>query len=245
MIGIIFKPFKFIISPLYKILSRPSIRYSFFFSVANLLIEYSHRERILKQAMEFVRTNKLEGDYLEFGVYIGGTFIPAYHFSKKILNNTMRFFAFDSFQGLPEPKGIDAEVKEFEKGEYAFSLDEFKSILKKNQVKFDDVVFVSGWYSETLNEETKRNLNIKKAAIIYIDCDLYESTVPVLDFVTDYLQDGTIIIFDDWFHFKGNPDRGEQRAFSEWLQKHPEIRISEFHKFGGYLNSFIIHKKEN
>jgi hypothetical protein len=32
-------------------------------------------------------------------------------------------------------------------------------------------------------------LPLKKAAIIMIDCDLYESTVSVLDFITDYLQD--------------------------------------------------------
>ena len=224
---------------------RPSFRYSFGFSALNLAFEYSHREKVLKQAMEFVRTNKLEGDYLEFGVYRGGTFMPAYHFSKRILKNSMKFYAFDSFEGLPEPTGVDTEVKEFQKGEYSCSLDEFKKILKGNQVNLSDVIFIPGWYNETLNQKTKEELNIQKVAVVYIDCDLYESTVPVLDFITDYLQDGTIIIFDDWFHFKGNPDRGEQKAFAEWLNKNPEIKTSEFHKFGGYLNSFIVHKKEN
>lgn len=242
--GIATKILKIFLSPIYKISTGPSFRYSFGFSALNLAFEYSHREKILKQAMEFVRTNKLEGDYLEFGVYRGGTFIPAYHFSKRILRNSMKFYAFDSFEGLPESTGVDTEVKEFQKGEYACSLDEFKSILKKNSVNLKEVTFIAGWYKDILNQKTKSELPIEKATVIYIDCDLYESTTPVLDFIIDYLQDGTIIIFDDWYHFKGSPERGEQAAFSEWLQRNPQIKVSEFHNFGGYLKSFIIHKKD-
>ena len=83
---------------------------------------------------------------------------------------------------------------------------------------------------------------IKKAALIWVDCDLYESTVPVLNFITDYVQDGTIIVFDDWFSFKGNLNMGEQRAFREWLKKNPSIRATEFHRFATG-NSFILHRK--
>ena len=65
------------------------------------------------------------------------------------------------------------------------------------------VKIIPGWYSEVLNENTKKKLQIKKAAIVYVDCDLYESTVPVLDFITDYPVDGSILIFDDWNSFRG------------------------------------------
>ena len=62
-----------------------------------------------------------------------------------------------------------------------------------------------------------------------------------MDFITDYIQDGTVLIFDDWFCFRGNPNRGEQRAFREWLKRNPSIKVSEFHKYGAEGNSFIVH----
>jgi O-methyltransferase len=55
--------------------------------------------------------------------------------------------------------------------------------------------------------------------VIWVDCDLYESTVPVLDFITEYIQDGTVIIFDDWYSFRADPDRGEQKALAGGVRK--------------------------
>jgi O-methyltransferase len=54
------------------------------------------------------------------------------------------------------------------------------------------------------------------------------------------LQTGTVIAFDDWFCFKGDPGKGEQRAFREWLEKNSAFDAIEFHKFGWSGNSFII-----
>jgi O-methyltransferase len=110
------------------------------------------------------------------------------------------------------------------------------------QVDLAKVEIVAGWYDDVLNDEAKERLPLRAASVIWVDCDLYESTVPVLAFVTDYVQDGTVLIFDDWFCFRGDPHRGEQRAFREWLEKNPEITASEFHKFGWHGNSFILHR---
>jgi hypothetical protein len=83
-------------------------------------------------------------------------------------------------------------------------------------------------------------LPLRKAALVWIDCDFYESTVPVLEFITDYVQDGTLLIFDDWFCFRGDPERGEQRAFAEWLARNPWIRAGELLRFGWHGSSFIL-----
>ncbi len=56
------------------------------------------------------------------------------------------------------------------------------------------------------------------AHIVHVDCDLYVSTVPVLEFLAPLLGKGSVIIFDDWFSFYDEPDpwiHGEQRAFNE------------------------------
>ena len=105
------------------------------------------------------------------------------------------------------------------------------------------VKIVPGWFKDTLNAETRTKLFLKSAAVVWVDCDLYESTVPVLEFITDLVVDGTILVMDDWFFYKGRPDMGERKAFAEWLNINPNISFTEFHKYSWHGNSFILHKK--
>ena len=113
----------------------------------------------------------------------------------------------------------------------------------KAKVDLNQVTITPGWYNQTLNEKTKKTLNAKKVALVWVDCDLYESTVPVLRFITDYLQDGTIVIFDDWFCYRGNPNKGEQKAFREWLKNNRNFSASQYIMMPPFGNSFIMHKK--
>lgn len=226
-------------NPIYKYL-----RYSSWFIKLQKLFIHTAREKFLHEAMEFISSSKIEGDYLEFGVFQGKTFVSAYHFAQRSSLKKMRFYGFDSFEGLPDIIGNDKEG-EFQKGQYSYSLDDFKRVASCRGVSLNRVKLVQGWYDKVLNSETKMKLPIKKAAIVMVDCDLYESTVPVLDFITDYIQAGTILAFDDWFCFKGNPEKGEQKAFKEWLKKNSSIKAIEYHKFGWHGNSFIIYKGEN
>lgn len=205
-------------------------------------LNYRSNEEILKKAMNLVYSNRLEGDYLEFGTYKGQAFVVAFHFANYYPElKAMNFYAFDSFQGQPQLNGVDADgFQHFKTGQYSCSLAEFKHILGREKVDVNRVKIVPGWFNDTLTEKTKKKLPIQKAAVVMIDCDLYESTVRVLDFITDYLQDGTILIFDGWFCYKGNPNRGEQRAFREWLEKHPEITAVQYQTSSLYGNSFIV-----
>lgn len=226
-------------------LNKPFIRYKFILPVSDLFSKNSDEE-ILEKAMRFTAHNGMTGDYLEFGVWKGRSFVRAYHIRNYVRDSrlgSMKFYAFDSFEGLPDINDPnDGSSTEFKKGDYSCDIKTFKSVLVGKGVNMEDVVLVSGWYNEVLNETTKNNLSIKKAAIIHIDCDLYESTVPVLNFVTDYITNGTIIIFDDWFCFNGDSNRGEQRAFREWLAKNPNISATEWQKVNWKTNSFILHK---
>lgn len=212
------------------------------------LFSYTEREKLLLQIMDYARSNKLEGDYLEFGVYCGGTFIPAYHFSKAMGKNLakMKFYGFDSFEGLPDVKGLDLkEFAHFAKGDYSNSIKSFVSILNKSKVDLRRIELVKGWYDKSLTPELKKKLPIKKAAIVWIDCDLYESTVPVLKFIKEYLQNGTIVVFDDWYCFRGNPLQGEQKAFAEFLSKNKSIKAIPLRQsyWGG--QAFIIRLNAN
>lgn len=239
---LISKFLSFIPARLRRSLLDPAHRYSSDFWKLEGLFSYDEKERVLKNVVEYVMYSELEGDYLEFGVFEGGTLASVFHLSQAHGLEQMKFYAFDSFSGLPEVKGVDAAgFKPFAEGQFTCDVDKFKRSIQKKKVDLDKVHIVPGWYDETLNEQTKQSLPLKKAAIIYIDCDLYESTVPVLNFIESYLQVGTVLLFDDWFCFRGDPERGEQRAMYEWLAR-TDIKLCEYQKYTWQSNSFLVTK---
>ncbi len=219
---------------------------------------------IMFKTANLIAAEKVEGDYLEFGVYSGGSFIEAFNTLKhafgpfqkihgertkedvKELNrlwSNMRFFAFDSFEGLPNLEGIDKHGKDFTKGKYYCSEKDFLKNLEKAGVAMEKVNIVAGLFEKTCGNETIEKYSIKKAAVVHIDCDLYLSTKTALNFITPLLTDGTIIIFDDWFCFRGNPNLGEQRAFFEWQKETPDWFFIEYQRTGPWTNSFIATKR--
>ena len=84
----------------------------------------------------------------------------------------------------------------------------------------DKPVIIKGYFSEVGDV---LNSICSKVSIIHIDCDLYEATKDALNLIRDKIQDGTIILFDDWFNFKASPTKGEQKAFFEFRQENPSI----------------------
>jgi hypothetical protein len=151
----------------------------------------------------------------------------------------MRFWAFDSFQGLPRPRDIDEEG-EGREGLFACDQATFEQNLQSGSVDLNRVVTVPGWYDETLTPTLKRQRGLRLASIVYIDCDLYHSAAAALDFITDLVETGTVLIFDEWLTFKGDPHRGEQRACAEWLARTPALSLQDWHFFGAYGKSFIV-----
>jgi O-methyltransferase len=226
-----------------KRLLRSSFRLSRGFSLLQDLLSKSYHQDVLDLAMQFVMMSEIPGDYLEFGVFEGDSFVTAFRLAKRYRLTRMMFYAFDSFAGLPDVADVDAIGHPgLSKGQLSSGgVERFKEMVSHRGVDLQRVVLVPGYFADSLHEGTKGTLSLRTAAIVYIDCDLYASTVPILNFIRDYIQDGTILIFDDWFLFKGHPDRGEQRAFREWLDVNRDIRVSEFHRFGWHGNSFIVH----
>jgi len=225
--------------------------------------------RPIDLAANYVCAEAVDGDYLEFGTFRGASFIGAYNsissaieewssfkrcslaFTEKdraktafreISKKQVRFFSFDSFEGLPPAEGIDLGHPHFHKGRYDCTQDEFEDILKQAGVIMDKVVIVPGFYEDTLNENTKMKYGLRNASIVMVDCDLYSSARIVLDFILDLIIEGTIIIFDDWFNYKANPNKGEQRACNEWLEQNPKIRLVPYARWGMTQMSFIVNK---
>lgn len=193
--------------------------------------------RMIETAFAFVANNRVRGDYLEFGVFRGRTFIEAWLSAKRRGLADIRFFAFDSFVGLPEVRSID-DTGHFATREFSAARAEFERTLRLYRVDRSRISIVEGFYEASLSTEIPAPP--RSAAIVFVDCDLYESTVPVLRYLTDLLVDGTVLIFDDWFCFSGRPDRGEQRAVGEWLALHPEISLAAYKDYSWAGKSFLV-----
>jgi O-methyltransferase len=186
----------------------------------------------------------IEGDYLEFGVFRGETFRNAIRAAQQAYRATAhgrfpgRFVAFDSFQGLPQVGSMGDGVNPYARGEFSAARAEFERTLGRLPPHVQ-VEVVEGWFADSLTAATAERLRLGRAAFVNIDCDLYESTVPVLRFVTPLLQTGTLVYFDDWFSYRGSMDGGEPRAAREWLAKNAGIRLVEYRNVGVTGKMFI------
>lgn len=199
----------------------------------------------VEKALARVAESHLKGDYYEFGIYRGYTFWRGQKAAQRLHLDTMRFFGFDSFQGLPSIQGSDAETREFKQGDYACTRSIVESCLNRNGVDWSRTHLIEGFFDASLCQDLKDRLHMRTAAVVLVDCDLYESTVPVLRFVSDLLQHGTILLFDDWNCFKGSAAHGERRAFAEFLAAHPEWSAEPFMTFGWHGQGFILNKAGN
>lgn len=135
----------------------------------------------------------------------------------------MKLWGFDSFQGLPDTGDQPGNI--WYKSQFACTRPEFETILKARGFRPSEYGLIEGFYSESRNEATHSLLSSRKAAIVYIDCDLYDSTIQVLDFIQSYLVNCSIICFDDFYNYKGDPEQGEQKALAEFVKRQTRVRI--------------------
>ncbi|MBF0466756.1 MAG: hypothetical protein HQK88_16630 [Nitrospirae bacterium] len=184
------------------------------------------RQRIFLSIARFCHVNRpMNGYYFEFGCHEAKTFRIAYDTFKYLFDWT--YVAFDSFEGLPEINEIDKQ-EIWKKGKLKTTESEFIKKITANGLPQNKLITVKGFYDDSLTKELQQKLLPHKAAVIYIDCDLYTSTVPVLKFIKPFLQKGTVIVFDDWNSFWADPKKGERLAFAEFRQENPLLMFEEF-----------------
>jgi O-methyltransferase len=229
------------------------VGYAMFLAISGLEARYRYRqsgffyleagkEEFFAKVMQFLKSNDIKGDYLEFGCYRGMTFGLA-HKHKHLARLNMHLYAFDSFQGMPKPKGIDAKSL-LQEGDQAMSVKQFTEKLRAEGISEAEYSIIPGFYSQSLKENPLEKIGLSAAALVYVDCVYYESTLPVLDYVLPLLQTGSVIAFDDFYSFSGDPERGQQLALREFLQKNPEITLTEYLNINWHGKSFIVKKPQ-
>ena len=186
----------------------------------------------------------IEGDYLEFGVYEGSSILSAYFANKSTSKvDTIvitkkcperKFIGFDSFEsGF---KYYNKEDKHENWSEGLLKSSYSKTRKRLNKFSKNNFILVNGDIENTVPQIIKdKNIveghHIKKIAAVLIDVDLKSPALEALNFCKDKLQNGSIIIIDNYFYYKGDKKKGERGALLETF-KNSNVTLEEFGNYG-------------
>ena len=151
-----------------------------------------------RELIEFsLRATTVEGHYLEFGVFTGGTIrFIARHIGGRTIHG------FDSFEGLPEAwSGFNLGGKAFDVGG---RLPRVPANVELHRGYFD--ASLPAWLAG----------HPGPIAFVHVDCDLYSSTKTILNLIAPRLISGSVILFDEYFNYP-NWEQHEFKAFQEFV----------------------------
>ena len=182
----------------------------------------------IEECIRKIVEDKIEGDFVETGVWRGGACIFANALFKK-LNSPRKIYVYDSFEGLPVPDAekypMDSGDTHYQIPELSVSLDTVISNFKLIDEDISNIVFVKGWFKDTVKDN-----NIDKIAILRLDGDMYESTVDPINYLYPKVNIGGFCIVDDY-----NPKFGAHHVANSYRADHnisEELQIFDGNSHG-------------
>lgn len=171
--------------------------------------------------------NQISGDYVEFGSWGCNTLRHAFHTSRQ-WGGKRHLWAFDSFRELPPSDDPRDAHPVSSGGGGQGGVEAFHAACGRFEVPREAYTAIEGYFEDTLPALGSTG-EPRDIALAYVDCNLYSSTVTVLEFLAPRLKPGMIIGFDDWYLWNGDTGvSGEREALHEFLEAHPEWH---FHRF--------------
>jgi hypothetical protein len=198
------------------VLTHDIVADSFFMKLYNQCKPYTmtsiERMYSLYQSLNYIFQNNIEGDFVECGVWKGGSsMMMALYLKEKGIPNR-KVYLYDTFEGMNAPSDLDKtfsgeDAKELldiqDKTDDASiwcysSLDEVKRNLLSTQYVPENLIFIKGKVEETLNDFLP-----EKLALLRLDTDWYESTKKELNCLYPLLNQKGVLIIDDFGHWEG------------------------------------------
>jgi hypothetical protein len=174
------------------------------------------KERVyaLRNAVEYIASSKIPGDFVECGVWRGGSAMVIAYSLLEMHEANRKIYLYDTFTGMAKPseedyliadKDIFAESKwKKEQKEdhvaWAFSpLTEVKNNILSTGYPEDKLVFVRGKVEDTIPKTMP-----SKIALLRLDTDWYESTKHELTHLFPILVQNGVLLIDDYGHWAGS-----------------------------------------
>ncbi|PCI94747.1 MAG: macrocin O-methyltransferase [Flavobacteriales bacterium] len=166
----------------------------------------------LYMSVEYVLENNIEGDFVECGVWRGGSamLIAKYLALKNIDNRNI--FLYDTYEGMTEPTKVDINImknmaiNQFEKtklsedsSDWCYAgIEDVENNLYSTGIKKECLHFIKGKVEETIPKYIP-----SKLALLRLDTDWYESTKHELNYLYPLLEKNGVLIIDDFGYWEG------------------------------------------
>jgi len=171
-------------------------------------------ERIasLCNAVNYLVKNNIEGDFVECGVWRGGSTMAAIDTLMNAKDTSREIYLYDTFEGMSEPTEADkvftgttanelmtTTEKEDPTSVWCYSaLEEVQQNVATLKYPAKKVHYVKGKVEDSIPGTIP-----KKIALLRLDTDWYESTAHELKYLYPLLVPGGVIIIDDYGHWEG------------------------------------------
>jgi O-methyltransferase len=181
-------------------------------------------ERIasLCNAVNYIVKNKVKGDFVECGVWRGGSTMAAIDTLIKNGDTGREIYLYDTFEGMSEPTELDKVITGTTADElmttterddptsvWCYSaLDEVQQNVGALKYPEKKVHYVKGKVEDTIPGTLPG-----KIALLRLDTDFYESTAHELKHLYPLLVPGGVIIIDDYGHWEG-----ARKAVDEYIE---------------------------
>lgn len=183
-----------------------------------LLSDQVSKEEIRIIVRELEKTDRVVGDVVEFGCYIGTTSVfLAHHLMTR--TPAKKLFLYDSFAGLPPKSEQDHSPAglQFKAGELAASKKTLIANLRRAGVPMPHIT--KAWFSDLTESAIPQAISFA-----FLDGDYYHSIRDPLRLIWPHLSAGAIVVVDDYAN-EALP--GAAKAVDEWLQTHPATKRVE------------------
>ncbi|WP_373511811.1 TylF/MycF/NovP-related O-methyltransferase [Persicitalea sp.] len=181
-------------------------------------------ERLISliRAAEYVIEQNIEGDFVECGVWRGGSAMAMALTLERRRARNRQLYLYDTYEGMSEPtpedesfagetakKLLDNSSREDARGVWCYStLEEVMQNVDSTRYPSSHLHFVKGKVEDTIPDQAP-----DKIALLRLDTDWYESTKHEMEHLFPRLRPGGVIIIDDYGHWKGC-----RRAVDEYLR---------------------------
>jgi hypothetical protein len=165
----------------------------------------------LYQSLNYIHANRIPGDIVECGCFLGGASIFMSLVSQHLGMTDKTLWLFDTFEGFPE--GQQDQLVTTGQVMHSIQFANFQQAVRDNFLEAgltcDNVKFIQGFVEETLPLT-----DIGAISILRLDTDFYDSTLAEFDGLYHRLVRGGVLIVDDYGLFEGS-----RRATDEFLAR--------------------------
>lgn len=168
----------------------------------------------LFQSVIYIVDNKIDGDFVECGVWRGGSAMIIAETLSMLGVSDRKIYLYDTFEGMPRPGEKDSKIRgitsanemwEKEKnkngGWYIASIEEVAGNLKKTNYQNENFILVKGVVEDTIPETIPQSISLLR-----LDTDFYTSTYHEFTHLYPILSQKGVLIIDDYGSWRGSRD---------------------------------------